>query len=159
MESFHEDLERIMDTYAKGRTVFVLVDELDRCDIPKAADLMKAFNLMISDDSNLVFIIGMDRAKVAAGIAVKYEELLPYIYVDKGGYSREDANKVDAASGLEFGYEFIEKFIQIPFSVPRPTADEFDNYVQVISTVKRYKSSDQASRRNWRFLRIGARRL
>ena len=159
VESFYEDLERIVDTYAKGRTVFVFVDDLDRCDIPKAADLMKAFNLMISDDSNLVFIIGMDRAKVAAGIAVKYEELLPYIYVDKGGYSREDANKVDAASGLEFGYEFIEKFIQIPFSVPRPTADEFDNYVQVISTVKRYKSSDQASRRNWRFLRIGARRL
>jgi len=50
----------------------VFIDDLDRCEVPKAADLMQAINLMIGDGSPLFFIIGLDRGKVAASIAFKY---------------------------------------------------------------------------------------
>ena len=146
VDRFHEDQVRVVDAYAKGRTVYVFIDDLDRCDVPKAADLMKAFNLMISDEPNLVFIIGMDRAKVAAGIAVKYEELLPYIYSEREGYFSVDGGRLRVNAGLEFGYDFIEKFIQLPFSVPRSSSDEFDDYLRAISSVRPSESEKQSSR-------------
>lgn len=152
VERFHEDLGRIVEAYAGGRTVFVFIDDLDRCDVPKSADLMKAFNLMISGDPNLVFIIGMDREKVAAGIAVKYERLLPYIYSNREGYLSDGAARPVVTSSLEFGYEFIEKFIQLPFSIPRPAAEQFNHYLEMISSVRPAETSDQFSRRDRRFL-------
>ncbi|HEY0170288.1 MAG TPA: P-loop NTPase fold protein, partial [Pyrinomonadaceae bacterium] len=81
--------------------------------------------------------IGMDREKVAAGLAVKNEKLLPYLAQRPAGQAAKDrARAADAADpapakpaaqpshdiafGLEYGYNFIEKFIQIPFRVPQP---------------------------------------
>lgn len=131
IEQFHEDFRKIVETYAGSNTVYVFIDDLDRCDVPKAADLMQAINLMISGGaSQLVFIIGMDREKVAAGLAVKNEKLLPYLaYRPQAGVAAKDGGEAakpapqpfnNVAFGLEYGYNFIEKFIQIPFSVPQP---------------------------------------
>jgi len=40
---------------------------------------MQAMNLMIADDPSVIFILGMDREKVAASLAVKYENILRYL--------------------------------------------------------------------------------
>jgi len=125
IEEFHHDFLHIVDNYAGGRKVFVFIDDLDRCDIYKGADLIQGINLMISETSKLFFIIGMDREKIAAGLAVKYEKLLPYINVSLTAAS-SDSNP---AKGLEFGYNFIEKFIQIPFAIPQPTPDDIRKFV------------------------------
>jgi|GEM_PF-1560478 len=132
IEQFHEDFKKIVATYAGDNKVFVFIDDLDRCEVPKAADLMQAINLMISVGApQLVFVIGMDREKVAAGLAVKNEKLLPYLAhrptkpADGGGAqgagpAAAPKSGPDTAFGLEYGYNFIEKFIQIPFRVPQP---------------------------------------
>ena len=117
IETFHRDLNRLVEAYAGTRRVFIFIDDLDRCDVPRAADLMQAINLMIGDSSNLVFIIGMDREKVAAGIAQKYKNILPFL--------RESAqwkpnDEKDNYTPLYFGYGYLEKFIQISFSLPIP---------------------------------------
>jgi len=120
VENFHKDFSRIVDAYAGDKTVYVFIDDLDRCEVPKAAELMQALNLMMSTDRRgLIFIIGMDRAKVAAGLAVKNEKLLPYLYASSMG-PIGDVNHINPLLGLVFGYNFIEKFIQIPFLVPSP---------------------------------------
>jgi hypothetical protein len=130
IEQFHEDFSRIIDAYAGDKTIYVFIDDLDRCEIPKAAELMQAINLLVSGDQRgLIFIIGMDREKVAAGLAVKNEKLLPYLYVSQGT-SAVDRNDL---KGLEFGYEFIEKFIQIPFAVPLPAEQNLENLFTSIS--------------------------
>lgn len=104
---------------ARGETIAICIDDLDRCDAPKAAELMQAINLMLSDDAPFIYILGMDRAKVAAGIAVKSSELLPFLYARElaaaSAATQEDALRT---RGLEYGYEFIEKFIQLPFRLP-----------------------------------------
>jgi len=128
VESFHEDFRRIVDAYGGKRKVYVFIDDLDRCEVPKAADLMQALNLLITDDQRLVFIIGMDRAKIAAGLAVKYEKLLPYL-VQNGV---DEKGNVDPQFGLDYGYTFIEKFVQLPFRVPNP---KLDNLRQFLSTM------------------------
>jgi hypothetical protein len=69
VDAFSDDFSRMMDAYAPsgGGKTFVFIDDLDRCEAPKAADLMQAINLMIGDGNSLIFILGLDRAKVAAG--------------------------------------------------------------------------------------------
>jgi formylglycine-generating enzyme required for sulfatase activity len=149
IENFHKDFENIVKAYAGEKNVFVFIDDLDRCEIPKAADMMQAINLMISPDSQLIFIIGMDREKVAASIAVKHEKLLPYLFslksINAGSQNSanekspqdtttlESVNTADILYGLEYGYEFIEKFIQLPFLVPQPNESELDHFLKSFS--------------------------
>ncbi|HEY2389606.1 MAG TPA: P-loop NTPase fold protein [Candidatus Angelobacter sp.] len=113
IEEFHEDFSRILKSYAGDNRVFVFIDDLDRCELPRAAELIQALNLMISDSLNIVYILGIDREKIAAGLAAKFENLLPYLVSEnyKG-------------SNLAFGYAYLEKFLQIPFRLPQPSSSE-----------------------------------
>lgn len=127
IDTFHQDFVKIIRAYAGNKRVFVFIDDLDRCAVPKAAELMESINKMISDNSNLVFIMGMDREKVAAGLAVKHEKLLPYLSgyaekIDGKGIDTKDSDKDDECRlrGIRYGYSFLEKFIQVPFYLPQP---------------------------------------
>ncbi len=108
-EHFHSDFNEIIKSYVGDSKVYVFIDDLDRCEVPKAAELMQAINLMISDDSKVYFILGMDRKVISAGLAAKNEKVIGFLDVD----------------GLEYGYDFIEKFIQLPFKVPLPKSADF----------------------------------
>jgi tRNA A37 threonylcarbamoyladenosine biosynthesis protein TsaE len=127
IERFHKDFEKIVHSYAKNKRVYVFIDDLDRCEIPKAAELMESINLMLSDNTKLVFIMGMDREKVAAGLAVKHEKLLPYLSGLPVSKDDSDKNTVKRKGGIWYGYSFIEKFIQIPFVLPTPNRNEINN--------------------------------
>lgn len=133
IEQFHEDFNRIVSAYARNQKVYVFIDDLDRCDVPKAADLMKSLNLMISKDPRLIFIIGMDREKVAAGLAVKHKELLNYLYIPSFTIPESEDGAMAKLCGLEYGFDFIEKFVQLPFILPVPTNDDLDNYLVSIT--------------------------
>jgi putative sterol carrier protein len=132
VESFHEDFSKVVAALAPNRTIFVFIDDLDRCEVPRAADLMQALNLMISENPQLIFILGMDREKVAAGLAVKNEKSLPYLLSLQSSRVQPTADSI-AHRGLEYGYEFIEKFIQIAFLVPRATSAQLDQMVRSLS--------------------------
>src|SRR5262249_50620788 len=75
IEEFHQDFSRLVQIYLGKNRVFVFVDDLDRCDVPKAADLMQALNLLISNSAPVFYILGLDREKIAAGLAAKYDKL------------------------------------------------------------------------------------
>ncbi|WP_394834369.1 KAP family NTPase [Pendulispora rubella] len=106
LDQFHDDFAKIVEAYVGHRRVYVFVDDLDRCEVPTAVDLMQALNLMTACAPKVIFIIGMDRQRVAAGVAAKYAPLIPYL-----GASTAD---------IAFGFEFLEKFIQLPLELPRP---------------------------------------
>lgn len=112
IENFHSDFGKIIESYVGDARVYVFVDDLDRCETPKAAELMQALNLMISDKSKVYYCIGMDRKTVSAGIAAKNGTILKYL-ADDG-----------LEHGLEYGNNFIEKFIQLPFKVPIPKKED-----------------------------------
>ena len=120
VEKFHRDFAKIVKAYLPDGKAFVFIDDLDRCEVPKAADLMQSLNLLMSaEGAPIIFVLGIDRAVVAAGLAAKYATLLPYLTVSMGGTS-------GPVAGLEYGYAFLEKFIQLPFQVPRPRAVDID---------------------------------
>jgi endogenous inhibitor of DNA gyrase (YacG/DUF329 family) len=130
IEKFHSDLHSILDAYISDKRIYIFIDDLDRCQIPKAAELIQSINLMIADDPRLIFIIGMDREKVAAGIASKYDDILPYLR-DEVDLDSAD-NQTARNEGLMFGYQYLEKFIQIPFLVPQPRPSDIQGLTESI---------------------------
>lgn len=134
IEEFHKDFKKIVNAYAGENKVYIFIDDLDRCETHKAADIMQALNLMIPNDPHLIFIIGMDREKVAASFAVKYEKLIPYLFSIKTPQEMS-SNLINGQFGLEYGYEFIEKFIQLPFSVPQPDIPDLQRFLSNISNL------------------------
>ncbi len=103
-EHFHSDFNKIIESYVGNSKVYVFIDDLDRCEVPKAAELMQAINLMTLDDSKVYFSLGLDRKIISAGFAAKNEKIIECLGIQK----------------MEYGSEFIEKFIQLPFKVPSP---------------------------------------
>ena len=127
VDAFSDDFTKVVKAYAPeaGAKIFVFIDDLDRCEAPKAADLMHAINLMIGDGSPLFFIIGLDRAKVAASIAFKYREIAPYLLPPSAADAeRLEMRQPTSSEARRFGDEFLEKFIQLSFTVPASDRDD-----------------------------------
>jgi formylglycine-generating enzyme required for sulfatase activity len=132
LEKFHKNFENIVKVYAEGKRVYVFIDDLDRCEVPRAAELMKGINLMIQGNPRLIFIIGMDRKKVAAGLAIKDEKLIRFLRPEISGKKKDQIYGSFWRDGLRYGYDFIEKFIQLQFILPRPKQSDIDNLMDDI---------------------------
>ena len=129
IEQFHQDFDKIVEVHAgKDKTgapnkIYVFIDDIDRCELTKAAELMQAVYLMTADNPHIIFILGMDREKLAASIALRQKAILPYLQSSSVNLNGESDEKQNLSEGLEYGYTFIEKFVQLPFQVPRPSSD------------------------------------
>jgi hypothetical protein len=133
IEEFHRDFKNTVDILTKDKEkIFIFIDDLDRAEIPKAAELMQGLNMMISDSPRLIFIIGMDREKVAAGVAAKYKELLPFLNPDNGVLNTPDSLR----QARNFGYSFLEKFIQLSFQVPIASENFVKTFINSLSNSK-----------------------
>ena len=120
IEKFHQDFPKIVSAYAgKDEKVYVFIDDLDRCELGKTADLLQALNLMISNDPNLVFILGMDREKVAAAITFKQKDILPFVASLNENNQEQEQNSERLRKQLNYGFSFMEKFVQLSFTVPK----------------------------------------
>ncbi len=140
IEEFHEDFAKIVKAYIGESRVYVFIDDLDRCEHPKSADLMQAMNLMIADDPSVVFILGMDREKVAASLAVKYESIFRYLPSENSDIDPDILERYSTNKGLAYGYTFIEKFVQLPFQIPQPSPDNFKQFIIQLGTSKTSES-------------------
>ncbi len=159
IEKFHQDFCKIVDAYAgKGEKVYVFIDDIDRCELGKSADLLQTLNLMISNDPNLIFILGMDREKVAAAITFKHKDVLPYlasISVENQDKEKENDKSISVENQdkeqkkdkslkeLDYGFSFMEKFVQLSFSVPKPSEKELDIFLKKISQNKKENSQEK----------------
>jgi hypothetical protein len=73
VEQFHRDFGYVVDAYfgspidyfrrISRHRVFVFIDDLDRCEIPRAADLIQGLNLLISDSPKIVFILSAENRR------------------------------------------------------------------------------------------------
>ncbi len=149
IDQLHNDFQKIVSAYTGKKRIYIFIDDLDRCVIPKAAELMESINLMLSDNPNLVFIMGMDREKVAAGLAVKHEKLLPYLsgWAVNKEVADKDYDKNKRIKGIRYGYSFIEKFVQVPFVLPIPRQDRIKEMLLEL-TGQRSNSKSEFKMRN-----------
>ena len=151
-EQFHRDFALIVQAYAKSGRVFVFIDDLDRCEVPKAAELVQAMHvLMASESKQLIFVLAIDRDIVAAALAAKYESLIPYLAAmrssDPGiGDGRDAASLLRKARvGLDYGHDFLEKLIQLPFRVPEPAPENIDRLLDSLDFASVTRAEPAAS--------------
>jgi hypothetical protein len=71
----------------------------------------------------------MDREKVAAGVAAKYKDFLPFIYPDQPLLTTPEG----LINAREFGYQFLEKFVQLSFQIPRPSPAFISRFIKSLS--------------------------
>ncbi len=153
IEKFHDDFKKIVSAYVGEERVYVFVDDLDRCEVPKAAELMESINLMISENPKLAFVMGMDREKVAAGLAVKHEKLLPYLAESTVMcLSEEEAKR---RRGVRYGYSFIEKFIQVPFGLPQPDEKSINEMLMGMSGQMKEDKKEQVKKTKTKRIETG----
>ncbi|WP_246843957.1 P-loop NTPase fold protein, partial [Hydrocoleum sp. CS-953] len=131
IEKFHEDFSKIVRAYVgKNEKIYVFIDDLDRCELGKSADLLQGLNMMISNDPNLIFILGMDREKVAASITFKQKDVIPFL-ASIAKENQEWENRNDRSiKQVDYGFSFLEKFVQLSFSVPESSPNTLNNFLE-----------------------------
>lgn len=144
VERFHESLEEYLDAYTEeGQTVFVFVDDLDRCDVAKVTELVESLHRMISEDSRLVYLLAMDRELVAGAFRAKHSDLFEHL---------------DSTVATAYGDRYIQKFVQVPFVIPRFTSRNVEEFVTGMTSASRSPptpDSGWVARLRSRFLRRG----
>lgn len=105
------DLKQEILTAEGGDTgrLFVFVDDLDRCTPENCIMVLEAIKLFF-DLPECVFILGIDREVVQRGIEQKYQQNL----------------------GIH-GQDYIDKLIQLPFSLPPIRHETFERFVRTIT--------------------------
>lgn len=126
--NFEKDFSRIVSLVTrrhfgwKPQKLVIFIDDLDRCEPPKAADIIEGINLFLDSD-RCVFVLGMDPNAVAASIENKYKDLFEKM-------RRENTAVVSP------GRLFLDKIIQVPFYVPLATEDEITELIYSIMLPK-----------------------
>lgn len=149
IERLRREMNDILRAYAPDRRVYVLVDDLDRS--TRAGEAMRALSHIMADADKVVFVLAMDREKVAASVAHANADVLPYL----------DPGRGPAEVGLEYGHQYVEKFIQLPFRLPQPGVTEFGRYFEHLTgkgdaAPKPATSQDRLGRLPWRLRRRAA---
>ena len=155
VDKFHNDFTKIVKAYVDQGRVYVFIDDLDHPgELLKSADLFQAISRIIADNLPLVFILGMDREKVAASFAVKYENILPYLISETAEIDPDILERRTVNKGLAYGYAFIEKFVQLPFFVPQPSQENFERFLAQLATSRTQTTeiSSQKPKFSWRKL-------
>ncbi len=130
LDKFHADLNRLAKVLAGDTRIYIFIDDLDRCQPGQAAELMQAINLMLGEHLQAIFIMAIDRKKIAAGIATDNEK-----YLDALCPNQEP---------IQFGFEYIDKFIQLPFLLPQPKSANIDELV--LTLIKPQELSTELSK-------------
>ncbi|TNE38150.1 MAG: EVE domain-containing protein [Alphaproteobacteria bacterium] len=109
----------IVQSRGKSR-IAIFIDDLDRCSPKKVAEVFETLNNFISNKSlGCYVILGMDGNMVSAAIKKYFEDC----YGDLPSLGRSES----------IGWNFLDKFIQIPFSIPKPSQGMIDRLTSSLS--------------------------
>ena len=120
LEQFQDRFAELVHRYVVARgegigRLVVFVDDLDRCLPEKAVEVLEAIKFFL-DVPGCAFALGLAPEVIARGIEMKYREF--------GGASGE--------AGTSFpidGQRYLEKIIQVPFTIPEIEAGDMQAFV------------------------------
>ncbi|MCB0214354.1 MAG: SUMF1/EgtB/PvdO family nonheme iron enzyme, partial [Anaerolineae bacterium] len=111
LDDFRREFEQISEQHiANHGRLAVFVDDLDRCLPDKAVEVLEAVKLFL-DVPGCVFVLGVARDVIEEGIRVRY---------------------ADYRARLD-GTHYLEKIIQIPFSLPPIAREAVAGYVRDVT--------------------------
>ncbi|MCK5346558.1 MAG: hypothetical protein KAR20_24280, partial [Candidatus Heimdallarchaeota archaeon] len=99
----------------KNEKLVVFIDDLDRCAPKKIIDIIEAINLFFgNEECKCIFVLGIDNEFVAKSIECEYDQL---------------AQKLETKN---FGMHFLQKIVQVIFTLPEPSSDQLKDYLNYI---------------------------
>lgn len=116
VREFREDFEKLIDSTKKDQ-IIILIDDLDRCLTRHIIDNLEAIKLFLNVPKT-VFIIVADESIVSGAIKSEYNTL-----VDDGK---------DGQEKRDIGNAYMEKFIQLPYRLPKLSNKEVETYVSLL---------------------------
>lgn len=119
IRSFRRDFEKLLAN-SDIKLLVVMIDDLDRCSPERIIDNLEAIKLFLNV-KNTAFVIGADPRIVRHAIAHRYREVTP----TTGAAEEEDANE-------RIVVDYLEKLIQVPFSIPRLSRAEIETYITLL---------------------------
>jgi formylglycine-generating enzyme required for sulfatase activity len=118
LDEFRRTLEQVSQQHiVKNGRLVVFVDDLDRCLPDKAVEVLEAIKLFL-DVPECIFVLGVDRQVVERGIKVRYR----------------DFGEIEAGRAVLEGARYLEKIIQIPFSLPPVKVEAMRGFVEQIGS-------------------------
>ena len=95
----------------------IFIDDLDRATPKNIASIMEAINRIIAiENLKCNFVLGMDSQVVAAALESEYERVLSKL----PKYTKNNT----------MGLKFMDKFVQLPISLPSPEPTDVKNYIK-----------------------------
>jgi hypothetical protein len=134
---------------APASRLIIFVDDLERCRPPRAVDVCEVANQLLSVEGVVIVMIA-DMQAIATSATMKY---LPKELVSQG--IEGGAQRATAIDPLTYGRAYLEKMIQIQFTVPvlrsdalrqmLATADRYSHYpyeLKQLSTIEKEQSDE-----------------
>lgn len=143
VRKFRDDFKELLEA-AKISKLIVLIDDLDRCLPDRIIDNLEAIKLFLNVE-NTAFIIGADPRIVRDAIRHRYRDLIA---------------RDDEAENKRVVVDYLEKLIQVPYSLPKLSDSEVETYitllfcedtlnkdemVRVLNSFKEFRSKDRYS--------------
>lgn len=116
IKDFRDQFETML-TSAGIKTLVVLVDDLDRCTPERIIENLEAVKLFLSAEQT-AFVIGADRRIVEHAIREKYAQR-----------STDPSDKLQEDKLVR---DYLEKLVQIPYTLPRLSASEIQTYMTLL---------------------------
>lgn len=110
-------LKKLFAEKAAGKTVFVFIDDMDRCLPDVALDLLEAIKIFFSD-VGCIFLIAADEQLIGQGLRLRYRDL----------FNQGDHQKVEDLLNQK-GKEYFEKVIQFGVHVPARTPENMYRFI------------------------------
>lgn len=116
VREFRTDFEALINKSKQGRIV-ILIDDLDRCLPRHIIDNLEAIKLFLNVPKT-AFVIAADQYIVSNAIKSEYKTII-------------EASKEDRAHD-NLGEAYMEKFIQLPYTLPKLSPKEVETYVTLL---------------------------
>lgn len=110
MEQFEQDFENLLKSVAVSRIV-VFIDDLDRCSSEKVVEAFETIKLFLNTPET-TFVIGADAPKIEQAIGTVYH--------------------VAEGTRPTFARDYLEKIVQLPFSIPEQRSRDVAAYVGML---------------------------
>lgn len=130
IHQIHADLRRVLSvTPTQGKNgahdpIVIFIDDLDRCSPSKIANVVEGVSMLLASDTyRCMFVIGMDPQMVAAALEKAHEDVREHL----PSYERT----------VPLGWRFMDKFVQLPFTIPPSRRDRLDQYLESLGAAPR----------------------
>lgn len=113
VRSFRADFQKLIKK-TKLKSVIILIDDLDRCSPERLIQNLEAIKLFLNVE-HTAFIVATDRRIVENAIRIRYSELF--------------SGEKGATTGDSLVTDYLEKLIQVPYTLPKLAPHEVRSYL------------------------------